>query len=436
MLVAGALALSGLGVTPTVASQPRTWVVDADGVQCGNADFSSIQAAVDAAQPGDVVRVCPDVYAESVLVDKPLTLKGDPESVVGLDCLEPTPAQLGGADPARYPIVDPWGDGVGVGFRLQADDIVLAGFLVQGASVGVDLSDRHSGYDLHHNMIRLNSLFAVDLGSDGAAPSRVHHNCIRENRFGLVSELDDDSLWKSTDGAERDPWNARDLLGARIDHNATFRNTTGLEVAGPGRRDQVSLDHNTSHQDLISLAVQNSTRSQIVANQLAPTATGVGIRVGGGDVGLRIEDNRIEHGSRGIVFTPLGVFIDAFPAPVTGAVVTGNTVTGVTLDAILATPDRLYDSQLVDNTTSDNAEDGIQLRATTADAGNLVQGNTAERNRRYGIYAQGAKGTLFQANTMLANGVLDARDDARDANIWAASQCQTDFPAGTICGLG
>jgi hypothetical protein len=37
---------------------------------------------------------------------------------------------------------------------------------------------------------------------------------------------------------------------------------------------------------------------------------------------------------------------------------------------------------------------------------------------------------------MLANAALDARDEARETNTWIANQCLTDFPAGTICGMG
>jgi hypothetical protein len=36
---------------------------------------------------------------------------------------------------------------------------------------------------------------------------------------------------------------------------------------------------------------------------------------------------------------------------------------------------------------------------------------------------------------MFGNGVFDARDEARESNTWITIQCQTDFPAGTICGV-
>jgi nitrous oxidase accessory protein NosD len=46
-------------------------VVDDDHLQCPTAQFTSIQAAVQAAAPGDTVKVCAGTYQETVTVDKP-----------------------------------------------------------------------------------------------------------------------------------------------------------------------------------------------------------------------------------------------------------------------------------------------------------------------------------------------------------------------------
>src|ERR1700676_3465112 len=53
-----------------------TLVVDDDRVQCPNAGFTSIQAAVNAATAGDRINVCPGSYREQVRVNKPLTIRG------------------------------------------------------------------------------------------------------------------------------------------------------------------------------------------------------------------------------------------------------------------------------------------------------------------------------------------------------------------------
>jgi hypothetical protein len=50
--------------------------VDDDRVQCPQAQFQSIQAAVLAARPNDKIYVCPGIYREQVRIDKPLTVQG------------------------------------------------------------------------------------------------------------------------------------------------------------------------------------------------------------------------------------------------------------------------------------------------------------------------------------------------------------------------
>src|SRR5918992_3001585 len=49
----------------------NTLVVDNDFADCPQADYTSIHAAVLAAEPGDKILVCPGIYPETVLVNKP-----------------------------------------------------------------------------------------------------------------------------------------------------------------------------------------------------------------------------------------------------------------------------------------------------------------------------------------------------------------------------
>lgn len=52
----------------------RELVVDDDGAQCPGAAFTSLQAAVDAARPGERIAVCPGTYREQVRIAKPLQI--------------------------------------------------------------------------------------------------------------------------------------------------------------------------------------------------------------------------------------------------------------------------------------------------------------------------------------------------------------------------
>jgi hypothetical protein len=51
-------------------------LVDNDKVQCPNAQYTSIQTAVNAAPAGATINVCPGTYPETVRIAKPLTVRG------------------------------------------------------------------------------------------------------------------------------------------------------------------------------------------------------------------------------------------------------------------------------------------------------------------------------------------------------------------------
>lgn len=90
---AWAVAASAFAFAPAVASA-GTLTVDDDKAQCPSAPYTTIQSAIDAALPGDVVAICGGTYAEgsgtpgtnALTIDKDLTLRG-----VGADLVTITP---------------------------------------------------------------------------------------------------------------------------------------------------------------------------------------------------------------------------------------------------------------------------------------------------------------------------------------------------------
>src|SRR5258708_19402230 len=52
-------------------------VADDDKVEWPNAGFKHIQDAVNAASPGDEIRICKGVYVEQVKISKPLDINAD-----------------------------------------------------------------------------------------------------------------------------------------------------------------------------------------------------------------------------------------------------------------------------------------------------------------------------------------------------------------------
>src|SRR5438128_3300479 len=81
-LMLGTLLL-GTAVAPVAAAAKTRWVdnnTQSGGpAACANAHFHTIQAAVDAANPGDEINVCPGTYREQVTVETPhLTVRSVP----------------------------------------------------------------------------------------------------------------------------------------------------------------------------------------------------------------------------------------------------------------------------------------------------------------------------------------------------------------------
>ena len=78
-------------------------------------DYSSIQAAIDAAVPGDVVLVADGTYSGNILVQKAITIKPENET--------------------SHPVIDCAGSGVGVTFKGEAaNEAVLSGFKITGGN--------------------------------------------------------------------------------------------------------------------------------------------------------------------------------------------------------------------------------------------------------------------------------------------------------------
>lgn len=137
MAVAGSLALASSAGAATLA-------VDDDGRDCPAATYSSIQAAVDAAAPGDTVSVCAGAYAEgtgevgtnALTIAKDLTIKGAGADLVTISPKASSPS--GGRIMETTPdLRNGLGDVVAVvGAPTKPIDVAISGVTVDGFAPG------------------------------------------------------------------------------------------------------------------------------------------------------------------------------------------------------------------------------------------------------------------------------------------------------------
>ena len=143
-------------------------VVDDDSVQCPNASYSDLQEAVNSAQPGETLEVCPGTYAGTITIGAAksgLTLLGQKLPMaerVG----DPTQEAVLAGSPLGRP-----------GFAVQADDVAIINFtIVDTGDTGIEVKPADgvtpvSGVWLEAN--RLDSVGDPDNDGDTCAGGRA-----------------------------------------------------------------------------------------------------------------------------------------------------------------------------------------------------------------------------------------------------------------------
>jgi hypothetical protein len=139
-----------ISATMARAQSGPVLLVDDDKVQCPTAEFSTIQAAIDAASPGQQIRVCAGTYAEQLTIQKTVLLAADDGVTVIPSGVVENSNGAGGENIAAAILVK---NATGVhitGFRVDGSANGLTGCAPR--LVGVLFEDA-SGF-LAHNAIR------------------------------------------------------------------------------------------------------------------------------------------------------------------------------------------------------------------------------------------------------------------------------------------
>jgi nitrous oxidase accessory protein NosD len=408
-----AVAAAGLYAGPAAAS--HVLVVDDDNGGCrfGGADHRTIQRAVDEAEPGGRILVCPGTYVETVKVGKHLdhlTIEG---AKAGLDARwrsqrHESVVTLGDPDDLG-PNIDPVAARVGL-VRLEADGVRWDGFLIADNQLGPGMftSRDASGYDIRNTVFNDNGL-GVHLGASGKRLTRLWGN-----RFHANNEFE-------KDGAGTGVYSDRGARCVQITDNLfELHNEAAILFADSGNAQRcVWVERNKSIDDNTFAAFYASSHVHVVANTIrsgraadgdAPAA----IFIGGRNSDVVVAHNRIRstHG------TGIGVRNSGTRRPLTASV----------------------DVELRENKVRNAEHNGIEI-AAPGGTGYVVKGNRSLQNKKVGIFVERTRGVRFAGNTALDNGALDCRDLTRGAgtagtaNTWTGNVGGSARPPG-ICGPG
>jgi hypothetical protein len=379
----------GIDSAPAVALPDpppgTTLIVDDDHMQCPNATFTSINAAVTAAAPGYTIKVCPGIYTENVVVNKQLTFRGQTQASDGR-CANPVTPDRKHDSVVRYPSNPGTGaNGGSAGFSVQASGVVIDGFIVEPLAPdaggpaqdgdGVYSSQDVSGTVIQGSIIQHNAR-GVHLFSSGLIETVVQMNCIRDNNLGPPDTLTGQGIYLDIH-----------FSNGLIEHNFTTLNSSAamnLYIASA-----VTIQYNKSLADSSAVAIFASSldipKGPIeVFYNLATQATGSTFFIGGANTDLHIIDNDLRNGAfSGIRFSDL-TFVGPLLAPSLNVEVRNNQVQRMGSSGIRAggqAPDSpaLVSSTLARNNSHDNVVDGIRIEAE-GNGANVITLNTLKHN--------------------------------------------------------
>ncbi len=337
-LLLGPLCLTSSTFAQDPQGKPNI-VVSASESVCPTAQYSSIQQAVKAASPGELIEVCAGTYNEQVTIEKNIRIHGDDGAI-----LQPNPMTANGTG-----IVS--GEPVAAAILAQnAAEVAIEGLIVDGTFNGITacsptlygiLFQNASGV-IRHNAVKHMRLPAV--------PGCQSGNAIAVESQGASSQVDISA--NSVHGYQKN--------GITANESGTSVNIEGNTATAPGP----------------------ATSSDAAPN---------GIQIGFGATGSIVGNNVADH-----VWTPC-VSVDSCTANGTGILIfesngvtiTENTV-GVSQIGIAVIGD---DASIIGNNVFDSKVLwGIVLQGNN----NVAESNRITHSSDAGIFVQGNDNTIQQ----------------------------------------
>jgi hypothetical protein len=357
--------------------------------------FRSIQSAVDAADSGDTIKVCPGTYKEVVTVTEPdLTIKG---ANAGRDATRHGRGResiIAGVAGRMVPGL----------VQLRADDLTWDGFTILGAPgaqnnpPGMYTSPAHSGYLIRDTIFQDNGN-GIHLGASG-----IHPTLVCRNRFVANNEFEGTG---GANGIYSDEGAQQVLITA---NRFERHNSAAIFLADKGKLQQdILIEHNKSVDDKTFASIFNSTRVRVTSNRIRarvndrafPTRVSA-IFIDARNDDIVVQKNKIKSASgNGIDISNTGAG-GVGTAPPENVVVRKNKVEHAQLSGIAVSATGAGQYQVLANHSRNNTLNGIHFAPAT-DGGTVTD------------------------NTALGNGV-DCKDESGPKNTWTGNVAVTAQP--------
>ena len=302
----------------------------------------SIQAALDAASPGDEIRVDPGVYHEQVVIEKDgITLAGAGASETGTILQPPSVRRQTSCSEGTT-----FQDGVCILGNPTVDDVTVKGFLIRGfPNAGVAARGT-------------SDLSVKEIWADG-------------NFYGIFS---------------------RSAAGERLEDNLMSNNLdVGLYLASSPEANALVI-RNEVYGSRIGIIAANSSHGRMSGNYAHDNCVGIAVtNAGGGASDWRLTDNRSNHNSK--------VCQEGYSFPGSNAVSGG----GICIQG--ATVTSLKGNEVLGNQPAfpNRCAGGIQVHSTTSvggsdPTGDVIQNNQVHTNLPYDLGWDGTGSPTFKNN--------------------------------------
>jgi parallel beta-helix repeat protein len=339
--------------------------------------YSTIQAAVNAAPSGSIIKVCPGGYPEQVIIEKPLTLQGFiSQGVEGALILSP-PGGLLLNDTTNY----------------QAQMLVKNTTGVTISNLIVDAAG--------NNLTCTNNPMIAGIvfhNASGAVNTTAVRNQVAGNSssggcsgYGVLAL--DDNQQPETVTVQNSDFRNNALWAIAGDGQGLTMNTLNNYVAGPDNSQLGGAGI------VYFLGVAGTVQGNTVVNQLDSLGTPGGLT--GNSLGIAVACSTAKVTGNVVSNTQLGIFVGCpFSNLFTGtSTVTQNKIFETKLgDGIYVTS---AGNTITNNTIVASAESGIHLDTTYNGINNTVSGNTITEACT-GILTTGKGSNMVSANTFNA----------------------------------